>query len=143
MREPPLSSDGVAWRHWLAVSAIVVAYGFVVTRNIDLPGIYADAINPDYLVNRILNPNAARSIVWVLFGNSLLGDRAPMLISLYHGSQQFWLGLPLYALFGTTVEGVRLVHATFAMGVLLSMYVLLQRVISPWWAALACIALAL
>jgi len=41
------------------------------------------------------------------------------------------------------VEGVRLVHATFAMGVLLSMYVLLQRVISPWWAALACIALAL
>lgn len=132
-----------AWHHGLALAAIVAAYGLVATRHMDLPGIYADSINPDYLVNRVLNPDAARSIVWVLFGNSLLGDRAPVLISLYHGSQQFWLGLPLYAIFGTSVEGVRLVHATFALGVLLSMYLLLQRAATPWLAALACIALAI
>ncbi len=125
------------------MALIVAAYALVATRHIDLPGIYADAINPDYLVTRILNRDPARSIVWVLFGNSLLGDRVPVLIAPYHGSQQFWLGLPLYALLGTSVESVRIVHATFALGVLLSMYVLLQRAAPRWLAVATCVALAL
>jgi len=132
------------WRAWLPFAAVALVYAVVATHRIDLPGIFADAINPDYLVARILSPNPQRSITWVLFGNSLLGDRAPVLISLYHGSQQFWLGLPLYAVFGTTVEGVRLVHATFALGVLAALYALLARGgVRPWFAATVGVVLAL
>ena len=66
------------------------------------------------------------------------------LISLYHGSQQFWLGLPLYAIFGTTVTGVRLTHATFALFVLAALFALLVRGgARPWLAALTCACLAL
>jgi len=132
------------WRRWLPFAAVVLVYVVVATHQIDLPGIFADAINPDYLVARILNPDPKRSITWVLFGNSLLGDRAPVLIALYHGSQQFWLGLPLYAIFGMTVAGVRLVHATFALGVLAALYALLARGgVRTWLAAAIGVALAL
>ena len=132
------------WRRWLPFAAVALAYAVVATHRIDLPGIFADAINPDYLVARILSPDPQRSITWVLFGNSLLGDRAPVLISLYHGSQQFWLGLPLYAVFGTTVAGVRLVHATFALGVLAALYALLVRGgVRAWLAATVGVLLAL
>lgn len=132
------------WRRWLPFAAVALVHAVVATHRIDLPGIFADAVNPDYLVARILYPEPQRSITWVLLGNSLLGDRAPVLISLYHGSQQFWLGLPLYAVFGTTVEGVRLVHATFALGVLAALYALLLRGgIPSWFAAAVGVALAL
>lgn len=131
------------WRLWLPFAAVASIFGLVATHQMQLPGIYADAINPDYLVARILNPDFERSMVWVITGNSLLGDRAPVLISLYHGSQQFWLGLPLYAIFGTTVEGVRLTHATFALGVLAALYALLLRCgLRPWLAAVVCTLLA-
>ena len=131
-------------RAWWWFVPVAIVFAAVATHRMELPGIYADSINPDYLVTRILNPQAERSMVWVLVGNSLLGDRAPVLISLYHGSQQFWLGLPLYAIFGTTVTGVRLTHATFALFVLAALFALLVRGgARPWLAALTCACLAL
>jgi hypothetical protein len=131
-------------RPWLWFVPVAIAYAVVATHRMDLPGLYADSVNPDYLVTRILNWHAQRSMTWVLLGNSLLGDRAPVLISLYHGSQQFWLGLPLYALFGTTVTGVRLTHATFALFVLAALYALLRRGgVRAWLAALVACVLAL
>ena len=140
--QPAAAATG--WRAWLPFAAVALAYAAVATHLITLPGIYADAINPDYLVARMLNPHPERSMVWVMFGNSLLGDRAPVLISPYHGSQQYWLGLPLYALYGTTVTGVRLVHATFALGVLAALHALLVRAgVRPWFAAAVGGALAL
>jgi hypothetical protein len=140
----PFRAATLRSRPWLPFVAVALAYGIVATHLIDLPGIYADAINPDYLVARILNPHPERTIVWILFGNSLLGDRAPVLISLYHGSQQFWLGLPLYAIFGTTVAGVRLTHAAFALGVLAALYALQARGgVRLWLAAATGVVLAL
>ncbi len=142
MSAPP-GRPAARWRAWFPFVAVALAYAVVATHRIDLPGIFADAINPDYLVARILNPQPERTMVWVLFGNSLLGDRAPVLISLYHGSQQYWLGLPLYALFGTTVAGVRLTHAVFALGVLAALHALLLRGgVRPWLAAAVGVALA-
>ena len=132
------------WRAWLPFVAVALVYAVVATHQIDLPGIFSDAINPDYLVTRMLNADPQRGIVWVLFANSLLGDRAPVLISLYHGSQQYWLGLPLYAAFGTSVAGIRLTHATFALGVLAALYALLRRGgVAPWYAAAVIFPLAL
>ena len=54
------------WRRWLPFVAIALVYAFVATHQIDLPGIFADAINPDYLVARILNPHPEPTIVWIL-----------------------------------------------------------------------------
>ena len=67
-----------------------------------------------------------RSSAWLLSGNYLL-RQGPVLITYYHGSQQVWLGLPFFALFGTTVEGLRLTHAMFALGILAALYAVLVR----------------
>ena len=122
-----------------AVVAVVLAvYGFVGSREITLPGVYMDAVNPDYLVVKLLNWHHAKPLTaWVLPGN-YLHDRVPILISLYHGLQQFWLGLPLYALFGTGVVGIRLTHMVFACGVLVAMLFLLRAANVPAWIAALC-----
>ncbi|HVO87566.1 MAG TPA: glycosyltransferase family 39 protein [Casimicrobiaceae bacterium] len=129
---------------WLWFALVAIAYALVATRHIDLPGVYMDAVNPDYLVVKLLNPRHEPIVAWVLQGNYLLGDRVPILIALYHGSQTFWFGLPLFWLFGTTVEGLRLTHAVFGLVVLGGMFYMLRRArLAPMAAAALCIALAL
>jgi hypothetical protein len=129
---------------WLGFALVAIAYAIVATWHITLPGVYMDEVNPDYLVVKILNPRHAPIVAWVLQGNYVLGDRVPILAQLYHGSQTFWLGLPLFWIFGTSVQGLRLTHAMFAVGVLAALYaVLLRARMRPWQAAAACLALAI
>ena len=129
---------------WFGFVLVAAVYALVATWRLDLPGVYMDEVNPDYLVVKLLNPDHAPIVGWVLQGNYLLDDRVPWLVQLYHGSQTFWLGLPFFALFGTTVEGLRLTHAMLGAGVLGALYYLLLRAqLRPWQAALACAALAL
>jgi hypothetical protein len=130
-------------RGWMSFLLVVAAYGIVATWNIALPGVYMDAVNPDYLTVKILNPHHKHIIAWVLDGNYLLGNRFPILIQLYHGSQTFWLGLPLFWIFGTTVEGLRLAHAFLALGVLAALFYMLRRMqFGSFTAAAICAALA-
>jgi hypothetical protein len=137
---PPRSRG---WSSWLWFACVALVYAGVATWQIDLPGVYMDAVNPDYLAVKLLNPQHEPIVAWVLQGNYLLGDRVPILIALYHGSQTFWFGLPLFWLFGTTVEGLRLAHAVFGLVVLGGVFYLLRRArIAPMIAAAACIALA-
>jgi len=128
---------------FLALLGVLLVYSGSATHLIELPGVYMDAVNPDYLVAKVLNRAHAEPLVaWVLPGNYLAG-RFPVLVSLYHGLQQFWLALPLYAMFGMSVTGIRLTHMVFAMGVLIAALVVLRRAQVPLWiAALAGIALA-
>ncbi len=118
--EPPSRSF-----HLVGFAIVAAAWAFCATRAIELPGVYMDAVNPDYLVARVLNWRREPMTAWVLPGNYLLGARFPILVSLYHGSQHFWLGLPLFWLLGTTVESLRIVHALFGLGVLAALYALL------------------
>jgi hypothetical protein len=130
-----------AWRGWpfMFVAAVWLV---VATQQITLPGVYMDAVDPDYLAVALLNPHSQPISAWLLGGNYLF-HRAPFLVSFYHGSQQVWLGLPFFALFGTTVTGLRLTHAMFALGVLAALYALLVRGgLKPWQAALAGAGLA-
>ncbi len=137
------SRAGPAAGSWWPFAIVTAVWLVVATQQITLPGVYMDAVNPDYLVVRLLNRHAQPIAPWVLGGNYLLG-KAPLLISLYHGSQQVWLGLPFFALFGTTVTGLRLTHAMFALGILAASYAVLMRGgMKPWQAALAGAALAL
>jgi hypothetical protein len=126
-----------------AIICVLATYLFVGSRELTLPGVYMDAVNPDYLVVKLLNRHHAEPLVaWVLPGN-YLRNRVPVLISLYHGLQQFWLGLPLYAIFGTSVVGIRLTHMVFAAGVLIGMLVLLRKAgVAVWICALCGIAVA-
>ncbi len=128
---------------WWPFALVAVVWLAVATQQITLPGVYMDAVNPDYLVVRLLNRHAQPIAPWILGGNDLFG-KAPVLISLYHGSQQVWLGLPFFALFGTTVAGLRLTHAMFALAILAALHAVLVRGgLKPWQAALAGVALAL
>ena len=38
-----------------AVAVVLAVYGFAASRAITLPGVYMDAVNPDYLVVKLLN----------------------------------------------------------------------------------------
>ena len=141
MYPTPIGLKTPAWRGWpfLFVAAVWLV---VATQQITLPGVYMDAVDPDYLAVALLNRNAQPISAWLLGGNYLHG-KAPVLISFYHGSQQVWLGLPFFALFGTTVAGLRLTHAMFALGILGALYAVLVRGgVKPWQAALAGAALA-
>ena len=118
-------------------------YAVVALANIDLPGVYMDEVNPDYLTVKVLNPQHQPIIAWVLRGNYLLGNRVPLLIALYHGSQTFWFGLPLFWLFGTSVESLRLSHMLLGMGVLMALFYMLRRLaVHPVLTAAICAAMA-
>jgi hypothetical protein len=91
-------------------------------RNLELPGLYMDAINPDYLVARWLHPTLANP-VWVLPGPKL-----PILGNLYHGTQTLWLGLLTYGVLGTSVVSARLTHALFGAVIVLFAWLILRRV---------------
>jgi len=111
--------------HLAGFAIVAVALTFCATRAVELPGVYMDAVNPDYLVVRVFTWHREPMAAWVLPGNYLLDARFPILVSIHHGSQHFWLGLPLFWLLGTTVESLRIVHALFALGVLAALYGLL------------------
>lgn len=140
---PPSAPAARTLSSWGPFVAVVLAYAVVALQQLTLPGVYMDAVNPDYMVVRMLNRHAQPITAWLLPGNYLF-EKMPVLISFYHGSQQFWLGLPFFWLFGTSVTGLRLTHALFALGLLAALYALLARGgLKPWQAALACAALAI
>jgi len=122
---------------------IAAVYLFAATREIELPGIYMDAVNPDYLVTRWLNPHAEYMPSWIVPGNDILGHY-PLLVGLHHGSLQLWLGAPFFWIFGMSVIGLRLTHAMFALAVLASWYALQRHVgLSRTWAVAFGIVLAI
>ena len=69
------------------------------------------SVNPDYLVVPILHPT--RPIDAAVLPGNYLAHRLPILTSFYHGTEQVWLGLPFFALLGTSVSALRLVHGLF------------------------------
>ena len=127
---------------WWPFAFVVLAYACVALQQITLPGVYMDAVNPDYMAVRVLNPHGPPMLPWLLPGNWLF-DRIPFMITFYHGSQQAWFGLPFFWLFGTSVAGLRLTHAMFALALLAALHAWLTRAgLRNWQAALACLALA-
>jgi hypothetical protein len=110
---------------------------------IDLPGIYMDAVNPDYMAVHILHPLATNLPVWSMPGNMLIG-RFPLLGNIYYGALPLYLGLPIYLVFGTGIEGIRLSHMMFGLLVLMGGAAFLRAWnVRPLIAAVALCALAL
>lgn len=121
---------------------VATAYLMFASLQIELLGVYMDTVDPDYFVVRVLNWNGYPIPAWLQPGNYLF-DHIVILMQLYYGTQQAWLGLPLFWLFGTTVVGLRVTHMMFALGVLAALYAMLRVTTgSRFWSAGACLALA-
>lgn len=105
----------------LALSILLLLFWFGILRHIDLPGIYMDAANPDYLVARTLNRGLDNPI-WI-FPTCLF----PILGQLYHGVQNYYFGLPVCALLGMNVVSLRLAQAAFGAVIVLLLYLICVR----------------
>jgi hypothetical protein len=129
-------------RRWFPFVIVTVVFAAVVLYEIELPGVYSDEVAPDYNVVRVLNWNHPPITPDALPGNAVFG-RLPILNGLHYGTQTVWLGLPAFWVFGTSVAGLRITHGLFALGILAAVYALLYASgMRRWWAALACVALA-
>lgn len=129
---------GEADRGWFWIP--LAAFFAAVIADITLPGLYMDAVNPDYMVPRMLGEKGLSSI-WIMPGN-LLFERWPLLPSLYHGSGMAWMGLPFYSVLGTDIYSIRLVHGIYGALILAAGLLLLRR-LRVWWWLIGLIGLAL
>jgi hypothetical protein len=130
----------------LALLTILLAFACAIAWHIGLPGLYMDAVNPDYTVVDVLRGMSPDAPIWGLPGN-ILFNRIPLLTSMYHGTLNVWLALPFVALFGPGTIVLRIAQATAGAAILVLMFVLLRerhsRARWPWLAWLAVLALAL
>jgi hypothetical protein len=94
------------------------------------PGFYMDAVNPDYMLVRLLY-GAGNFPIWIIPGN-LVFRALPLLVQVYHGSLTVYVGLPIYALFGTDLFGARVVAAWFGLLSLVALAVYLRSLRAGW-----------
>ncbi|MCD6048170.1 MAG: glycosyl transferase family protein [Gammaproteobacteria bacterium] len=108
-----------------------------VLRYIELPGLYFDAVNPDYIAAKILHPHLPQA--WSL-RNLIIAAFPP---HPYHGLQHIYLSLPFYYLFGTNIVSLRLFQALFGLGILYFGYHITQQLTrNHWFAFFAMLGLA-
>jgi hypothetical protein len=88
---------------------------------IHLPGLYMDAVNPDYLAAQKLHPQLHNPT------GALPSKIFPVLGSLYHGVQNFYVDLPVLALFGFNVAPLRVAQALFGAALLVAFYMTVRR----------------
>jgi len=115
---------------WIPV--LVFAVG--VLRYVELPGIYMDSINPDFLAATILSPNRDNPH-WTMPG---LG--VPLLGNLYHGAQNVYTMLPALAVFGFNILAARVGQALLGGAIVALLYRLVEKATKSaaiaFWAAL-------
>jgi hypothetical protein len=87
-----------------------------VFRQIELPGLYMDAINPDYLAARVLNP-AQHNPAWILPTWIF-----PVLGNLYHGVQTLYVDVIAFTYLGISITSVRIAQALFGAGIVCLFY---------------------
>jgi hypothetical protein len=105
------------WRSLLLVFIpALILFGVGAVSAINVPGVYMDAVNPDYLVVRLLHQGTDFP-AWTVPGAMVL-KLFPVLIQIYHGAIPFYVGLPVYALFGTGLVGIRAANLVFGLLVL-------------------------
>jgi hypothetical protein len=94
---------------WVPLSLYIV----LGLRNLELPGLYMDAVNPDYLAVW-LRRDAGLIPAWIFPDNLLApGYQFPLLNSLYGGSLAAYLYLIWGYIFGYGIVQVKLLHFTY------------------------------
>lgn len=109
-------------RDLLALVAVQLLFWLGHFHHMELPGLYMDAVNPDYMAARTLNPlqhNPVFAMPTALF---------PILGSPYHGVQNYYVGIPVFALLGFNMLALRIAQGLFGAGILVALFALTKRV---------------
>lgn len=128
---------------WLLLLVPLALYASFAFRDITLPGLYMDSVNPDYQAAWMLRGDK-RMPGWLFRDNLLPGGLAfPLLNSLYGGNASAYAGVLFFSVTGFSAEAVRVLHALFGAGVLCASWWCLQAWrVPPLPATLALAALA-
>ena len=113
---------------------LLLVFSIGVLRNIHLPGLFFDAVNPDYLAAKILAGNTYISHFppW---------DNFPILGNYYHGQMHTYFGLVFFKIFGFSVFSLRIAQAIFGFGILLISNSILSKITGSRVLSLAIISL--
>jgi len=120
---------------WLAISALQFIFWIGALHAVELPGLYMDAVNPDYLSARTWNPEIRNPV------NAMPTAWVPLLGNLYHGVQNYYVSLPVVGLLGFNLPAIRIAQALFGAGIVTMTYLLALRMISTPVLAFAAAAL--
>ncbi|GLQ89560.1 hypothetical protein [Dyella flagellata] len=100
----------------------VLVFTSAIIFHIHLPGLYFDAVNPDFVAAQKLHPthlhNPSATLPSKIF---------PILGSLYHGVQNLYVDLPIFAIFGCDVAPLRIAQASFGAVLLVAFFIVAQR----------------
>lgn len=107
-----------------ALALLVLLYGISAMRQVELPGLYMDAINPDFLVAQTLD-GRIHNPVW-----RMPGPPTPILGGIYYGAQTYYLGLGVFSVLGESVVSARIAHALIGLSIVLLLYLLVRRATS-------------
>jgi hypothetical protein len=102
----------------IIVLVLTLIFWLGVLRQIDLPGLYMDAVNPDYLAAHVLNPGLDNPR-WLIPTISF-----PILGNLYHGVQNFYVDLVTFSVLGISVASIRISQALFGAAIVMLLYLL-------------------
>ena len=104
----------------LAPLVLFGLFSIGIFKNIHLPCIYWDAVNPDYLAAKIL---AGSNYI----SNFPPWDAFPVLGNWYHGVMHTYFGLIFFNIFGFSVFSLRVAHAVFGFAILLISHTILSK----------------
>lgn len=113
--------NAMATRPWVWPWLALMAYAIGVLRYAELPGLYMDSVNPDFLAATILHRNPGNPN-WTMPGVGI-----PLLGNLYHGAQNVYTMLPALVLFGANIVGVRVGQALLGGVIVWFLYRLVAR----------------
>ena len=114
-----------------AVLLLLLLFGLSTMRHAQLPGLYMDGINPDYMAAQTLD-GRIQNPVW-----RMPGPTVPILGNLYHGVQNYYVGLAVFPVLGTNVVSARIAQSLFGALIVLLVYALVRRATASPWIALA------
>jgi len=112
------------WWFFGLLAAIIALYVGFGIPSLDKPGLYMDAVDPDYLVARMVHPLAPTEF-WMLPGNEVFG-RFPVLAGPYSGSFVAYLLVPFYLLLGGTLTALRVAHLCIGLSILIAAFAFLR-----------------
>ncbi|MEW6342886.1 MAG: glycosyltransferase family 39 protein [Pseudomonadota bacterium] len=102
----------------IGIFLLMLIFWLGVLRQVELPGLYMDAVNPDYLAAQTLNPGL-QNPAWVIPTAVF-----PILGSLYHGVQNYYVDLITFRLLGVSVTSVRISQALFGAATVALLYLI-------------------
>lgn len=105
-------------RDKIYIGIILALFALGVLRDINLPGLYMDAVNPDYLAAQTLNP-ALHNPNWIL--PTVL---FPILGNLYHGVQNYYVDLFVFQVLGISIASIRIAQALFGAAIIVLVYLI-------------------